>query len=59
MFAAFDTAHITAIQSCLMGKPFLRHTKLASASSNTLAENVEIRVHAPKSLERRLSVHGV
>lgn len=59
MFAALDPTDIAAIQPCLMGKPFLRNTKLASAGSNAFAKDVEIRVHAAKSRQRGVSVHGV
>ncbi len=50
MFAALDAPDVTAIQPSLMRQTLLRHTKLAPFGAYALAEDVEIWVHAPKSL---------
>lgn len=50
VFASLDTAHIAAIKPSFVRQTLLRHTKLAPFGTDALAENVEIWVHAPKSL---------
>lgn len=52
MFTALDPADIAAIQPGLVRQSLLRHTKLAPLGTDALSEDVEIRVHPPKSLER-------
>lgn len=49
MFAAFDPADIAPIQPRLVRQRLLRHSQLATARPNALAENVEIGVAHPSN----------
>jgi len=49
VLSPLDPADIAAIQPRLMRQALLRHTEPAPSRANTLAENIEIRVHPPMS----------
>lgn len=52
MLTALYATNITAIEPRFVRQFFLRHTKLLALGADALTEDVEIRVHPPKSLDR-------
>lgn len=49
VLAALDPTDIAAIEPCFVGQSLLRHSELAPAGANALAEDVEIWVHPATS----------
>lgn len=49
VFAALDPANVAPIHSSRVRQPLLRHPKLAPASANAFAKDVEIRIAHPRS----------